>query len=367
MKRSFIAIAFGIAMHLPCPADCQTSSGAKNGSVFTNDNSVGSFAFSSPSNAGLSDGNLTAASATASLFVANTQYLKSTGFGFTLPNNSSITGILVEVEKSATGINILANVKDNLVRLIKAGSPTGNNYAKSTKWTSTQTYYSYGGTNDLWGTTWTKNDINAANFGIAFSAEINGLVALFPSALIDHVRMTVYFNLVLPVSITKFEAEAGGDHNAIINWAYAGEDNGGQLNIQRKSGNADWQTIKTYKPGEADKEQFKTYTDASCKDQQAYYRMEVVAGDGSPTYSKIVTVNWSAGKFSIYPNPSTNEINIDHPVHGATVYCTGANGSSWKLQVLLKGIEKTKLDIRQLPPGTYVLSIDGMRGIFIKK
>lgn len=368
MKKSFIAIAFISSLNLPGLAYGQCSnSGVKNGTSFTNDNSVGTIAFSSPSNASLEDGNLADASATASLFVANTQYLKATGFGFTIPGSSSICGILVEVEKGATGINILANVKDNAVRLVKAGSPTGSDYAKSTKWTSSQTYYSYGGTTDLWGTTWTRNDINASNFGVAFSAEINGLVSLFPSALIDHIRMTVYFNIVLPVSITQFIAETGSDHSANIEWAYAGDANSVQLNIQRRSGNQDWQTIKTYAPGEAIKEQSITYIDKGCRDQQAYYRMQVVSEDGFPSYSKIATVKWPLGKLKVYPNPSTNEIHINNPVYSAEVYCTGATGSPWRLPVLVKGTGKTQLDIRHLPPGTYVLNMDGMRGIFIKK
>jgi hypothetical protein len=367
MKKSFIVIALGIALNFPGKTYCQCSnSGAKNGSSFTNDNSGGTIAFTSLSNADLSDGNLTSASATASLFVATTQYLKATGFGFTIPGSSSICGIVVEVEKGATGINILANVKDNSVRLVKAGSPNGSDYAKSTKWTSTQTYYTYGGTTDLWGTTWTRTDINAANFGIVFSAEINGVVSLFPSAQIDHIRMTVYFNIVLPVSLTQFAAETGTEHSANIVWAYAGDANSGQLNIQRKSANLDWQTIKTYGPGEAAKEESITYIDKGCRDLQAYYRIQVIAGDGSSTYSRIVTVKWRPGKFSVYPNPSSNEININHPVYSTEVYCTGTNGSPWRLPVLLKGTEKAQLDIRHLPPGTYVLNMDGMRGIFIK-
>lgn len=367
MKRTIIAIAIGMTLYFPHPVNSQTSSGAKNGSVFTNDNSVGSFPFSSPSNAALSDGNVSAATATLSLLSANTQYLKASGFGFTIPNSSSITGIKVDVEKKATGINILANVKDNSVRLVKAGTPVGSNYAKSSSWSSSSSYFTYGGNNDLWGTTWTRTDINSGNFGIAFSAEINGLISLLPSAQIDHIRMTVYFNTILPVSISQFSVETGADHSANIAYSYTSDENTGHFNIQRKSGNADWQTIKTYKPGIVVKEQTITYLDTGCHDHQAYYRIEVVAGDGSPAYSKIITVSWAPGKFSLYPNPCTTEININHSVHAAIVYCMGADGSPWRLPVLLNGTEKAKLDIQRLPPGTYVLNIDGMRGIFIKK
>lgn len=367
MKRSIIAIMLGITFGFPGSAWCQTSSGAKNGTVFANDNSVGVIAFSSPSNASLSDGSVSSASATVSVFNASTQYLKATGFGFSIPGSSSITGIKVEVEKSAAGINIFTSIKDNSVRLVKAGTIVGSDYAKTSSWSSSSSYSTYGANNDLWGTTWTRNDINASNFGVVFSADINGLAAVFPSAQIDHIRMTVYFNVILPISIKQFTAEAGADHSANIEWAYAGEDNSGQLNIQRRSLNHDWQTIKTYKAAEVPKEQPIIYTDANCDDQQAYYRMEVISGDGTPTYSNIVNVNWSPRKFSLYPNPSSNDIYINQPVYSSVVYCNGTNGSPWKLPVLNRGSEKTQLDIRQLPPGTYVLTVDGMRGMFIKK
>ena len=133
------------------------------------------------------------------------------------------------------------------------------------------------------------------------------------------------------------------------------------------SGRQDWQTIKTYKAGEVAKDQSIKYTDANCDDQQAYYRIEIISGDGGLTYSNIVIVKWAPRKFSLYPNPSTNDIYIDQPVYSSVVYCTGTNGSPWKLPVLFKGSEKAQLDIRHLPPGTYVLNIDGMRGLFIKK
>jgi len=367
MKRSIIAIMVSIMLGFPGRSLGQTSSGAKNGSVFANDNSGGLIAFSSPSNAALSDGNVSSASATLSLFSANTQYLKATGFGFAIPGSSSITGIKVEVEKSATGITILATVKDNSVKLVKGGAIVGSDYAKTGNWSSTSSYFTYGANNDLWGTTWTRNDINASNFGVVFSADINVLAAVFPSAQIDHIRMTVYFNTILPISIKQFTAETGADHSANIEWAYAGEDNNGQLNIQRKSGNQGWKTIKTYKAGKILQDQSIKYTDADCTDPQAYYRMEIISGDGASTYSNIVTVKWAPRKFSLYPNPSTNDIYINQPVYSSVVYCTGTNGSPWKLPVLFKGTEETQLDIRQLPAGTYVLNIDGMRGMFIKK
>src|ERR1041385_523207 len=90
-----------------------STQGALNGSVFSDDNSTGDFSFNIPGNAVTSDNVRSSASALVTLFNGNTHYLKVTGFGFSIPALASVTGIRVDVEKSAAGINILATVKDN--------------------------------------------------------------------------------------------------------------------------------------------------------------------------------------------------------------------------------------------------------------
>jgi hypothetical protein len=368
MKKLLITMILGVAFNFPGIVFCQCSnSGVKNASSFSNDISIGSLAFISPSNAALSDNNPSAASATVTLFAANTNYLKATGFGFSIPNSAGICGIKVEVEKSATGIGIFSSVKDNSVRLVKAGSVTGSNYANASNWSSSPNYFTYGGVTDKWGTTWTRDEINSPNFGIAFSAEINGLVSLLPSAQIDHIRMTVYFNIILPISITRFTAVPGPGHTANIEWAFAGEENNSQLNIQRRTGTGEWKTIKTYQATELIPERSINYTDNGCQDHQEYYRIQVLSANGSPSYSKIVTVSWATGNLSIYPNPASNEISISHSLNSPSVYCNGTDGSQWRLPVVMKEIKQSKVDIRHLPPGTYILNIEGKRGIFIKK
>lgn len=85
-----------------------STQGPLNGSIFSDDNSIGDFSFSSPGNAVSSDNSRASASALLTLLNGNTHYLKITGFGFSIPALASVTGIKVEVEKSAIGINIFA-------------------------------------------------------------------------------------------------------------------------------------------------------------------------------------------------------------------------------------------------------------------
>src|ERR1700733_10155429 len=72
------------------------STGPTKGSVFGNDASYGSLAFTNPSNIQSSDNTYATATATAALFSVPTNYLKVIGFTFPIsPPTSSLCGIEV--------------------------------------------------------------------------------------------------------------------------------------------------------------------------------------------------------------------------------------------------------------------------------
>lgn len=163
------------------------SQGPNSGSTFVNDTSLGSAAWSDLNNAAASD-NLYAYA----VLGGNTTsyYLKATGFGFTIPDNATIDGIVVEVERSASGFY----VRDARVYIVKGNALTGTNKANSTPWPSTDTYQTYGSPTDLWGTTWTPADINSTGFGVAIS--VLNQDTNIAQAYIDHIRITVYYTHV---------------------------------------------------------------------------------------------------------------------------------------------------------------------------
>src|SRR5262245_6018406 len=139
-------------------------------------------AWINPGNATTSD-NLTAFS----VITTSSQTLTATGFGFTIPAAAVIDGIVVEIEKDAPG----NPVTDGNVFIVKAGVSTGTNHANPAPWPMmVNTYVAYGSATDLWGTTWTPANINAAGFGVALSA--TGSIAV---ANVDHIRITVYYHV----------------------------------------------------------------------------------------------------------------------------------------------------------------------------
>lgn len=163
-----------------------TDTGAISPGTMADDNTVGTVAWANPDNAKVFDGVYSIAGIGEA---TTTHYLKATNFGFTIPVGSTIDGIIAEVDRKALGSG--ADIKDFSVKIVKAGSITGDDKAK-TDWWGGEAYISYGGTTDLWGVSWEYDDINSSDFGIVFSCKDYTFTT--PSfAYVDHIRITVYY------------------------------------------------------------------------------------------------------------------------------------------------------------------------------
>ncbi len=137
-------------------------------------------------------------------------------FGFSIPLTATIDGIVAEVQRWA--INGPNAVFDSTIRIIKGGTITGPNKANMITWAGNSPIYAvYGSPTDLWGTTWTPTDINGPGFGLYVSA-YNNSMTLMPGAMIDHIRITVYYTMPVgisqnstssPVMLTAFSLSPG--------------------------------------------------------------------------------------------------------------------------------------------------------------
>jgi hypothetical protein len=113
--------------------------------------------------------------------------IQAGNFGFSIPSGSTIDGIVIEFEKKAT--YSASNVSESVVKLVKANGSVGTtNKAAGGYWSLTESYVSYGSSSDLWGDTWTAEDINDADFGVVMN-----MYAYDDVGKIDHVRCTVYY------------------------------------------------------------------------------------------------------------------------------------------------------------------------------
>jgi len=123
-------------------------------------------------------------------------YITATSFfaANSIPSNSVINGIRVEIERNASTAGGGTFI-DGSVMLIKGGTIQGSDYAASTTyWPVADATNSYGGETDLWGLGWTANDIATESFGVAFSVFDSSTTAASSTASVDDVTVIVYHN-----------------------------------------------------------------------------------------------------------------------------------------------------------------------------
>lgn len=169
--------------------------------------------WSATGNIVLSDNNYAGAgNATTTILDVPTQALEATGFGFTVPVGSTITGIFAEIERHGRSAGEIVDPLDLTVKLLKAGVEVGANRNSVVFWPTSDAYQSYGSSIDLWGTTWTVAEVNAADFGIHLVvSNPNYDVGGTTTAFVDHIRITVFYTPGPTVSVTGATTYQYGD------------------------------------------------------------------------------------------------------------------------------------------------------------
>ena len=131
-----------------------------------NFNDGGTTAWSNPTNI-QGDTTGTAATCNISANPGTSQKLRATNFGFSVPTAATIMGVTVEIERNAANAN---RHFENNIQLLKAGAEAGDNKSSGAAIPTTKAFGTYGGQNDLWGTTLTSGDVNNSGFGVSFKA-----------------------------------------------------------------------------------------------------------------------------------------------------------------------------------------------------
>jgi hypothetical protein len=147
---------------------------------------TGSVAWQNVDNARLSDDQYAdTASAMASGKITN--LLKVSAFSFALPANAVVTGVQVDIERSAPA----GAIKDQEVRVQVGGKPSPNALDKSAAWDTSDASASYGGPSELWGEAEIKvSDVNATDFGVSLTATATAS----DTPKVDAISITVYFD-----------------------------------------------------------------------------------------------------------------------------------------------------------------------------
>lgn len=170
--------------------------GLNSGTTFSSDASVGTIVWSNPSNAATR--NFLGASTLNGGVSAVTQYLFAKGFGFSIPTNATIDGIIVNIY--GVGDNQMGSYPteyplDSNVRLLVGGVVSGTNKASAVAWVGNNEQKIYGSKTDLWGNTLTPADINSAEFGVATSITLPAPAFVNTTMNIDYITIQVFYTL----------------------------------------------------------------------------------------------------------------------------------------------------------------------------
>lgn len=140
-------------------------------------------------------------------------YLRGTNYGFSIPAGATITGIQVTVNRKGDQGCYGTGIQDKYLYLVKGvnGSPViqtaGSNKASAAVWPTSMTTATYGSSADLWNLSWTVEDINSMNFGVALAVQSNAYYNV--TATVDYMQITVSYSLPSPPTITGFTPNNG--------------------------------------------------------------------------------------------------------------------------------------------------------------
>lgn len=123
---------------------------------------------------------------------AETDELLAKTFGFAIPAEATITGVVVEIERKTNVAETF--MEDSFVRIGTASAGASLNYAKKgTFWPTVEAYAVYGSSTDTWGLDLTPALVNGAGFCVGLIMRNYGPTS-GTLVSVDHIKVTVYYS-----------------------------------------------------------------------------------------------------------------------------------------------------------------------------
>jgi len=157
----------------------------------------------------------------------------------------------------------------------------------------------------------------------------------------------------LPAELIEFSATEHGKGAVELNWATATEKNVSHFEVEYSQDGANWKT-KAWIAASGNSDKRETYKSKEIYPAgKVWLRLAIIDLDGSKTYSSVLLTESNARTVDIFPNPTTNFINIStkentnfllKDVSGKTVSTVTTNDNG-----------RTSIDMSTLARGVYFL------------
>ncbi|MGC1631939.1 MAG: LamG-like jellyroll fold domain-containing protein, partial [Gelidibacter sp.] len=181
-------------------------------------------------------------SASVNLKDRKSHILKGSNYEFAIPTGATIEGIQIDILRAASS-NGAHTIKDEIVSLVKQGSSLNFDIELFDEhWGNEAKTKTYGGSNELWGTTWTAEDINDLKFGAVYAVSSEKNL----SAIIYNMKITVYFSEPATNDIDFNGKESYANFGNAFNF---GSDFSMELWIKRQSSSTNKETLISKRGG----------------------------------------------------------------------------------------------------------------------
>jgi Secretion system C-terminal sorting domain len=175
-------------------------------------------------------------------------------------------------------------------------------------------------------------------------------------ANVDDAFLCVNPGCVLSTKINDINASSNNCSNT-LNWISENESNLKNYEIQKSEDGIKYNTISTVVSTKQNNISKYTITDKALS-TNSYYRLKINESDNTFSYSKSITVTSTCDftKVSVYPNPTTDIINVNISNNKRkTALIFNATGKKVAQSNLING--NNIVDIKSLPKGVYVVKV----------
>lgn len=158
----------------------------------------------------------------------------------------------------------------------------------------------------------------------------------------------------LPITLLSFTGNRQNEGNVLLKWTTATEINNKGFEIEQSTNLQNFEKVN-FVDGAGNSNTIKNYEIIVNNSNDAYYRLKQVDFNGDFSYSPIIFIKGSENSISVYPNPTTEKINITTSKANFNYKLTALQGNN-----LLEGnsISNTiTIDVSTLPKGLYLLNI----------
>lgn len=161
-------------------------------------------------------------------------------------------------------------------------------------------------------------------------------------------------NAPLPVRLLDFSGRKQSQGIA-LSWNTSSEENFKHFVIEHSKDGINFESTGTVLgKGNASSRASYQYWHRQPAQGSNYYRLRQVDRDGTFSYSKVVSVEWTGRMLmSVYPNPAKDIINVSGLQKGDQIQIIDFSGKV--LQTMLSAGESMNVNVRSLPSGTYIL------------